>query len=291
MIVFCHYHFDKTTKPLTSDSLIFPHNLTYLKGAAQTYSFPSTRINKHGILLHLLPSGRGRWTLDRGNGCHWCKAWGTIASIYAVPYTISWWSQISIVWNFLQRQFSTEKFHKAIGWWWHLFVFRKWWRGEETPHEASDKKEAPEEAMAAHRETWEVSGQIMPWSTSYTAAPLIVCGQDKWNKLVHHVSYKWMDVNSSTPCTPIKDQIFCNLGHHDAYLKTQKEMSLTWTNDGANGLSDPKCSEYYLIDCPPVRSVTCDGEILHGHSLSTKYVRRLLTYFVAWDVASQLTQW
>jgi hypothetical protein len=57
-----------------------------------------------------------------------------------------------------------------------------------------------------------------------------------------------MAVNSSTPHIPIKDQIFCNLGHHDSYLKTQKEMFLTWTNDGANDLSDPKCSEYYLID-------------------------------------------
>jgi len=57
-----------------------------------------------------------------------------------------------------------------------------------------------------------------------------------------------MVVNSSAPQTPIKDQVFCNLGHHDAYLRTQKEMSVSWTNNGANGPSDPKCSEYYLIN-------------------------------------------
>jgi hypothetical protein len=54
--------------------------------------------------------------------------------------------------------------------------------------------------------------------------------------------------HSSTPRTPIQDQVFSNLGHHGVYLKTKKEMSLTWTNDEANGLSDPKCSEYYLIN-------------------------------------------
>ena len=160
-----------TAQPLISDSLIFPHHLTYLEDTAQAYSFPSTSINKHGILLHLLPCRRGMWTPDQGNGCHWCKACGKFASLYAAPYAISWWSRSSIVWIFLQWQSSTETFHKVIGWWWHLFVFRKWQWGEETPRKASNKKEVLEEAKTAHRETRKVSGQIMPWSTSYTATP------------------------------------------------------------------------------------------------------------------------
>ena len=97
-----------TTQPLTSDSHIFPHDITYLECAAQPYSFPSTHINKHGILLCLLPCGWGRWTPDRGNGSCWCKLRGTIASLYAALYAISWWSRSSIVWIFLQWQSSTE---------------------------------------------------------------------------------------------------------------------------------------------------------------------------------------
>ena len=130
-----------TTQPLTSDSLIFsPWPDISWVCSTDTYSFPSTHINKHGLPLRLLPCGRGRWTPDQGNGCRRCKTWGTIASLYAAPYAISWWSRSSIDWIFLRRQSSTETFHKAIGWWWHLFLFGKRQRGEETPGKASEKK-------------------------------------------------------------------------------------------------------------------------------------------------------
>ena len=53
---------------------------------------------------------------------------------------------------------------------------------------------------------------------------------------------------SSTPRAPSEDLVFCTWGHHDAYSKTLKETSITWANDGANGPSDHKCSEFYLIN-------------------------------------------
>jgi len=78
--------------------------------------------------------------------------------------------------------------------------------------------------------------------------PLITCGASACAKQVHRVCYERMIEKSTTPRAPSEDLVFCTLGHHDSFYKTQKEIYFTWTNDGADGPSDPKCSEYYLID-------------------------------------------
>jgi hypothetical protein len=130
--------------------------------------------------------------------------------------------------------------------------------------------------MTAHIETWA------------HLHPLIVCDQAKCNKFVHRVCYKQMVANSSTPHPPIKDKVFCNLRHHDAYLKTQKEcilrgqmMEPVWVI--------PRVQSIIWSIGSPVRSTTFNGEILQGHSLSTKYVMKLQICFMARDVASRLT--
>ncbi len=75
-------------------------------------------------------------------------------------------------------------------------------RIQKNPLEASGKEEAPEDAVTAKRETaqteaaqgedGEVSGQVMLWSTSYFAVPLITCGASACTKQVHCVCYKRM---------------------------------------------------------------------------------------------------
>jgi hypothetical protein len=56
--------------------------------------------------------------------------------------------------------------------------------------------------------------------------------------------------DGKTACIIEEDVPFCTLGHHDKYVKDKKDLSsqyLTWKSDGASGPSDPKCSEYYLV--------------------------------------------
>lgn len=91
-------------------------------------------------------------------------------------------------------------------------------------------------------------GKSCPGLPPTLLRPLITCGASACAKQVHRVCYERMIEKSTTPRAPSEDLVFCTLGHHDSFYKTQKETSFTWTNDGADGPSDPKCSEYYLID-------------------------------------------
>ena len=91
-------------------------------------------------------------------------------------------------------------------------------------------------------------GKSCPGLPPTSLRPLITCCESACSKHVHCICYERMIEKLSTPCAPSDDLAFCTLGHHDAYYKTMKETSVSWTNDGANGPTDPKCSEFYLID-------------------------------------------
>jgi hypothetical protein len=43
-------------------------------------------------------------------------------------------------------------------------------------------------------------------------------------------------------------KIFCNLGHHDEFVKSISKPELTWTNDGKEGPKDFYHSEHYLVE-------------------------------------------
>lgn len=118
--------------------------------------------------------------------------------------------------------------------------------------------------------------------------PFLVCNQATCTKLIHRLCYERMVQNSSAPCTPLEYQVFRNLSHHDAYLKTQKKPSLTWTTDGANGPNDLKCSLFYLINLLPARCITCSEEIPHGHTQSIKCTKWLQSCFIKMVVTNQL---
>ena len=110
------------------------------------------------------------------------------------------------------------------------------------PNEKQPKQKQPKE------KTEKCQGKSCPGLPPTLLRPLITCGASACTKQVHRVCYERMIEKSSTPRAPSEDLVFCTLGHHDAYFKTLKETFITWTNDGADGPNDPKCSEFYLID-------------------------------------------
>jgi hypothetical protein len=78
--------------------------------------------------------------------------------------------------------------------------------------------------------------------------PMFKCGLDDCMKLVHRICYDKQLNKSSVARTPIGELVFCNLGHHDKFVKSHSEMDLTWTNDGKDGPDDPRTSQFYLVE-------------------------------------------
>jgi hypothetical protein len=83
-------------------------------------------------------------------------------------------------------------------------------------------------------------GKACPGLPPSEHCPMFKCGLDDCIKLVHRVCYEKQLSKSSVARTPIRELVFCNLGHHDKFVKSHSEMELTWTNDGKDDPDDPK---------------------------------------------------
>jgi hypothetical protein len=59
--------------------------------------------------------------------------------------------------------------------------------------------------------------------------PMIDCALDICTKRVHRICYEKQLSKSSVARTPIGELVFCNLRHHNKFVKSHSEMELTWT--------------------------------------------------------------
>jgi hypothetical protein len=118
--------------------------------------------------------------------------------------------------------------------------------GAEKPSAQSKKKFAKKKSAPAKKV--KCQGKACPGLFPSEHHPMLDCTLDDFAKLVHRICYKKKLSKSSVARTLIKDLVFCNLGHHDKFIKSHSEMELTWTNDEKDGPEDPKTSQYYLVE-------------------------------------------
>ncbi len=74
------------------------------------------------------------------------------------------------------------------------------------------------------------------------------CGYSECSRVVHYVCYANMIKKSNKDYVVLEGHVFCTIGHQKEYVKGIRTDNLTWSNDGAGGKDDPRCSEHYLIE-------------------------------------------
>jgi hypothetical protein len=91
-------------------------------------------------------------------------------------------------------------------------------------------------------------GKACPGLPPSNHTPMFKCGLDECPKFVHRICYEKQLDKSTKARNPIEELVFCNLGHHDKFVKSHSDIELTWTNDGQDGPDDPRTSQFYLVE-------------------------------------------
>ena len=119
--------------------------------------------------------------------------------------------------------------------------------GDKKPRAQPKKKKAVKKKWTPDKKE-KCQGKGCPGLPPSEHTPTIECALDECTKRVHRVCYEKQLSKSSVARNPIGEFVFCNLGHHDKFVKCHSEMELTWTNDGKDGTDDPKTSQFYLVE-------------------------------------------
>jgi YHS domain-containing protein len=120
--------------------------------------------------------------------------------------------------------------------------------GGKKPAAKPAKKSKPNNKKQKGVRKEKCQGKSCPGLPPTELRPMIKCSIESCPKLVHQICYDKMIEKSTKLRSKIDGKIFCNLGHHDEFVKSTSEPELTWTNDGKEGPKDPHHSEYYLVE-------------------------------------------
>jgi hypothetical protein len=119
---------------------------------------------------------------------------------------------------------------------------------EEKKPRAKRKKKNSGKKKPSQSKNVKCQGKACPGLPPSEHTPMIKCAWEECSKNVHRVCYEKQLSKSSVARAPIGEYVFCNLGHHDKFVKAHSEQELTWTNDGKDGPDDPKTSQYFLVE-------------------------------------------
>ena len=123
--------------------------------------------------------------------------------------------------------------------------------GAEKPSAQSKKKFAKKKSAPAKKV--KCQGKACPGLLPSEHHPMLDCALDDFAKLVHRICYEKQLSKSSVARTLIKDLVFCNLGHHDKFIKSHSEMELTWTTMRRMALKTQRLPSTTSWNCCPAR--------------------------------------